>query len=314
MAFALDKVALFANLSSQELSFVKRFLISQEYQQNTKIFKKGTIRDKILIITAGQIALQSDIAGQQNIALFKEGDSLGEMTLIRQNSWHQYSLEVATSLVKTLELSAYNWHSIVKEKPQIASKIYQNIAASLKDRLNHANNKLVTLFTTGHIVATYENLDQIAGAILDIIMITIPSQKALFVTYYKTSQKLQICKNIGFKNIKEKSYHRINNDPILKTIVQEPDTLIINHKNAPHGYADTIYKSDTLIITPIKSHQHVIGFIILGNKNNYKDFSINNKILLEAIASQTAPAIEHGRLEELKSAEAEVKQVYIESL
>ena len=197
----------------------------------------------------------------------------------------------------------------------MAHKIYKNIAASLKDRLNHANNKLVALFTTGHIVATYDNLDQIAEAILNIILTIIPSQRALFITYYKTNQKIHICKNIGYSNIKkENGYHNINNDPLLQTIVKEPDTLIINKNEAPHGYSDVIYKSDTLIITPIKASKNVIGFIILGNKNNHKNFSINNKILLEAIAGQTAPAIEHGRLEELKSAEAEVKRVYIDPL
>ena len=80
---------------------------------------------KLIIIIEGLAALNADIDGEQTIALFKEGDSLGEMALISKAGTHQYGLEVDSPKLKTLELSIYNWTTIVKNNPKIANKIYK---------------------------------------------------------------------------------------------------------------------------------------------------------------------------------------------
>ncbi|MBT7228400.1 cyclic nucleotide-binding domain-containing protein, partial [Candidatus Parcubacteria bacterium] len=89
----LSQISLFKNLSPKEISIVADFLIDKQYNQGDKIFKVGTVRDKIIIITDGMAALKTGLDSEQTIALFKKYDSLGEMALVSKASTHQYGLE-----------------------------------------------------------------------------------------------------------------------------------------------------------------------------------------------------------------------------
>ena len=309
--FLLEQVPLFKNLTPQEIKTVKQFLVDKEYDQGTRIFKKGTIRDRLIIITDGSVALEETIDGEEIIALFKQNDCLSELSIIDQGT-HDYDLVVASSKLSTLELSAYNWHTVAKKNPQLAVKIYKNIARTLKDRLNHSNNKLVTLFATGKIIGLHDSLQQIVDSILVIIDKIIPYQKALFVTFSYATRKIHIHKSIGFDKIKANTYFDVDTDPLFSKMLDNPKTVILNKNDWPEEYKKLPYKSDGLIVTPFKIQKTITGFIVLANKENRRDFSTNNKILLEAIASQLAPGIQHVMIEELVQAEKEIKQVYID--
>jgi CRP-like cAMP-binding protein len=309
---SLAKLPLFNNLDKKELAFVADFLTEKKYKQGDKIFRKGKVRDKIIIVSDGLVALETDIEDEEIVALFKAGDSLGEMALIRKNANHQYSVEVASDKAATLELSVYNWYTISNKQPLIANKIYQNIIVGLKDRLNHANNKLATLFATGKIIGTYDESDEVAKHIIDIVLQIIPSQKALFLTYSNDTQRIKVCHGVGHKEINANTSYDVNKDILLRVLVKEPDTMLLDKNQWPTEYKSLPYAGQTAIITPIRIQKKVVGFIVLTNKTNTHNFSINNKILLEAIASQTAPAIEHINSEELRSAKAEVNKVYID--
>ncbi len=307
--FALAKVSLFQNLTKTELALVGDFLITKKYHRGDKILKRNTTRDKIIIIVKGLVAIKNDVDKKQIVALFKQDESLGEMSLIVKGSKHQYDTEATTDL-NTLELSVYNWYSIVKKQPKLANKIYTNVANVLNDRLNHANNKLVGLFTTGKIIATYDHINVIADHILDIILKIIPSSKAMFATYSPISKKVNVHKTIGYKGIKE--YYNLDDDSLLKNIVAEPRTVFINQEEKQTKYGNLPYIAKTLIVVPLLTQRSITGFIILGDKENGHNFSYNNQILLETIGRQTAPAIKQISLNKIESAKADLENIYID--
>jgi CRP-like cAMP-binding protein len=311
--FNLDNTPLLQNLTKPEVKIVAKFLIEKNYQSEDKIFTKNTIRDKVVIIKNGLVKLQSDVADHQEmIAMFKEGDFLGEMAFLQKGSKHNHTLEVASPRLTTLELSVYNWYKILKNHPGIAQKIYHNIATNLKTRLDHANNKLVTLFASGKIIAVYDNLTEISNHLIEVILKVIPVNKALFLTFSKTSQKLTVQHSFGYKKISAGSYFDIAKDPLLGKLIDEPMTTIFNKNNWPKDYIKLPYAANALIVVPINLSKQVIGFVILGDKSNGRDFSMNNQILLEAITTQIAPAIEEQRLSTLQASTEDLKKVYID--
>jgi len=310
--FILEDVPLFQELNKKEVAFISQFLIEKKYSQFEKIFTKNTTRDKIIIITEGQVVLRSNFNNREIIALFKEGNFLGELTFLQKHSKHRYHLEASSMIVKTLELSIYNWHSIIKRQPPLANKIYQNIGLALDDRLYHANNKLAALFATGKIIGSYQKLDEIAKEILKILLQIIPSNKALLATFSSDTQKMYVHQAVGYNKIKHHTSYDVSKDNLLKNLLTQPKTTIVTKENFKIEYALLPYISDSLIITPIKVKDKIIGFIMLADKMNRRHFSTNNKILLEAIANQTAPAIQQINLKKLASAEAEIKEKYID--
>jgi len=308
----LANIALFKNLNADEQKLISSFLIEINYNQDDLIFTKGKIRDKIIIVGEGLVVLEAELKGPKTIAMFKSGDSLGEMALIEKNSSHMYNVKVVSPDFNGWELSSYSWHTIVKKSPATAEKVYQNIARNLKNRLNHANNKLVTLFTTGKMIGSYDNFDSLAESIMDIIQNIIPSNRSLFLTYSPETKKALVHQNTGYPNIKKGQYIDTHKDNVLNILVKEPGTSIFDTNDWPRGSSDLPYKCDNLIISPIHIKNRVFGFIILGDRTDKNDFSINNKILMQAIASQLAPAIEDMIWQKFSTAQAEIKEIYID--
>lgn len=307
-----SKIPLFSNLSSQEIELIKSFLVETKGSQDDMIFTRGRVRDKIIIVDEGLVVLEAELNGPKTIALFKQGDSLGEMALIDKDSLHNYNVKVVSPNFSGFELSSYNWHTIVKKSPQTAEKVYQNIARNLKNRLTHANNKLVTLFTTGKMIGSYDNFSDLSNSIIDIILNIIPSDKALFLTYSPETKKALIHKSLGYSSLKEGGYINASKDHVLNILIKEPGTSIFDPDTWPKGSSDLAYKCRNLIISPIHIRNRVFGFIILGDRSDGNNYSVNNKILLQAIASQLAPAIEDMIWEKFSSAQAEIKEIYID--
>ncbi|MFA6307369.1 MAG: cyclic nucleotide-binding domain-containing protein [Patescibacteria group bacterium] len=308
----LNTIALFKDLNNDEIELIKSFLIEVYYNQDDFIFTKNKIRDRIIIVNEGFVVLETELQGPKTIALFKQGDSLGEMALIEKSSPHTYNVKVVSQKFSGFELSSYNWYSIIKKSPPIAEKIYKNIAHNLKNRLTHANNKLVALFTTGKMIGSYDSFSELSKAIIEIILSIIPSDKALFLTYAPETKKALVHQSIGYPKIKEGQNIDAHKDNVLNLLVKEPGTSIFNIDSWPRGSSDLPYKCNNLIISPIHIKNRVLGFIILGDRTDKNNFSINNKILLQAIASQLAPAIEDMIWEKFSSAQAEIKQIYID--
>ncbi|MBT4349331.1 cyclic nucleotide-binding domain-containing protein [bacterium] len=311
--FNLELTPLLRNLNKAEIKIVENFLIEKNYTNGDLIFKKDAIRDKVVIVKNGLVQLKTDVADhQETIALFKDGDFLGEMAFLEKGSKHNHTLEVASPRLTTIELSVYNWFKILKQHPVVAQKIYHNIAVDLKKRLDHANNKLVTLFAGGKIIASYDNLTDISQHIIEVINRVIPVNKALFLTASSTSQKLTVRHSFGYKNLPINTYLNINKDPLLGKLYLEPKTKIFYKHDWTKEYNELPYVANSLIVAPIILTKKAIGFIILGDKNNGRDFSMNNQILLDAIATQIAPALEEQRLSNLKASADDLKRVYIE--
>ncbi len=313
--FKLEQVSLFKNLSKSELKIVADFLLSQKYSQGEKIFQKNSIRDKVIIIQAGLVQLQTEIAEhQQVIALFKSGDFLGEMALFEKDSLHQHDLEVASETLETLELSVAHWYKILKKYPSIAHTIHQNIVVSLKSRLDHANNKLVTLFASGQIIASYNDFDKMNQQIIEIIQKIIPCQKSLLATGNGSAEKFIVRYAKNYPKIKKYDVLDISLDPLLHSLSENPVTKILTKNSWPSAYKKLAYFSDSLIITPIKISKRLNGLIILGDKLNGRPFSTNNQILLDALASLLAPVIVEEQNKSLESSKEDLKRVYIEPL
>jgi CRP-like cAMP-binding protein len=311
--FSLEQVPLLKNLTKSEVKIVADFLLEKNYNSGDLIFKKGVTRDKVIIIKNGLVQLKTDVADhQETIALFKDGDFLGEMAFLEKNSQHNHTLEVASPRLTTLEFSVYNWYKILKKHPAVAQKIYHNIGADLKKRLDHANNKLVTLFASGKIIALYDNLSEISQHIIEVINRVIPINKALFLTVSQTGQKLIIQHNLGYKNLPTNTYLDINQDPLLGQLYKEPETKIFNKRDWTKEYIKLPYTANSLIVSPITLGKKAIGFIILADKNNGRDFSMNNQILLDAITTQIAPALEEQRLMALQASAEDLQRVYID--
>ena len=69
MSNNIQQIPLFENLNQQEIKIIADFLISKEYKSGTHIFKEGDLRDKLIIIINGLVALKIKINDKDNCNL-----------------------------------------------------------------------------------------------------------------------------------------------------------------------------------------------------------------------------------------------------
>lgn len=311
----LPKIPLLQKLTKPELELLGGFLLNKDYKDGQYIFTDGQSQDRLIIIIDGRAGLENKIGGQnQTIAFFKKDDFLGEMSIVSASHRHQHSLR-ALSNVKTLELHSRQWPTIIKKQPHLQNKLYQNICLFLNDRLTHADNKLLALFSLSQYLGQAKSLQAIAKKLLDITLEIIPSQSAAFMTFSNATQKLHIYESRGYATLKNNSYYPLHNWPLLENLARQPRTMIFESSAWPQ--AKTLLPGilkNTNIITPIRLPNKVLGFIILGNKHDQENFSTNNQILLEAMSMQVAAAIQQVRLTDYETAATDVKKVYIDPI
>ncbi len=313
MTNSWKKIELFQGLTKQELNLLGNFFVNKKYHHGDLIFRDGQKSDKLIIIDSGQAALQATLGNKiQNIALFKKLDFIGELSLVQEITPHQHKLRVETATLNTWELSSRSWYTIIKKNPKLKEKIWQKIILGLHKRLEHADNKLLALFSIGQYLTGQHDLKAISNYILQTILNIIPSRQALLCSYSNTTKKIHIYEVINYLGIEKNKYYPLRNFPILKDIIEKPRTLIFRSQDLPQGPVLWSLSSKQTIITPILAGQKVIGFIILSDKNKNQEYSPNNIILLEAAANQLAAIIQNIRRQEWEEASQSLKREYID--
>jgi len=311
-SFDLSKVSLFNGLSKKQIALVGSFLIENKYQDGDRVMAEGTLRKKLSIITEGIVVLKASINGREDIAFFTEDDYYGELVLVEADAKHHYSAEVVSPLLRTLELNSMSWQTIQKKDPAAAALMIKNVAIEVHNRLTHANNKLVTLFSIGRILGTYESLSHITDYAMEVILKVIPSQKAMFLTYSDLTGRAKVEKVIGYNDIKHGHIIKVKNDPLLSRLTESPETIIFNRDDYPSSFKHISYLGHSIIIAPINIQKKVLGFIVLADKLNKKEYSHNNLILLRAIALHLVPALQDLNEVEIASQKADLKREYID--
>jgi CRP-like cAMP-binding protein len=139
------EIALFAELSPQELAQLMSYLQPFSAAAGTRIISQATAHRGLHIILSGRVQVWLKIfgGGELNIAVLKEGDIFGEISLI--SNYTATSSVIAEKNVTGLLLTPGSLQTIVTIHPQLGDKIKHAIALRCCQRsrqlLQHIPNK-----------------------------------------------------------------------------------------------------------------------------------------------------------------------------
>ncbi len=137
----LNKLALFRNLSAEEVAQVIRVAIEKHYSKGETVFLEGDESDGLYIVVSGLIKiikLHGD-GREKTLYLIREGDVIGEMTIVGS------SLRSATAVIvrpsKVIKFPGKNFQKLMSDIPVLAT----NIIEILSERLRNANYQIESL-------------------------------------------------------------------------------------------------------------------------------------------------------------------------
>jgi CRP/FNR family transcriptional regulator, cyclic AMP receptor protein len=138
----LKLMPLFKDLTSSELAGVAPLFFEKSYMQNATLFVEGMTGEILYIIKKGSVHITKKGSNNQDIvlAILKEGEFLGEMSLIdnRPRTATAKVAEESTLLVMTKK--AFN--TLLEKHPDIALKILLVFLKIANERLRKANESI----------------------------------------------------------------------------------------------------------------------------------------------------------------------------
>ncbi len=136
-------IPLFAGLRRAQARIVVLMGELKRFAPGDAIVRRGEEGDEMYVVIQGTAEVWAGTgAERRKLAVNRRGDVFGEMGLLRQNE--RSADVVATSPVEVLAVDARFLERIQRRYPRIASRVFLNLTRILSDRLQRANERLVS--------------------------------------------------------------------------------------------------------------------------------------------------------------------------
>lgn len=141
----LKEIALFKDLTEEEIDKIGSLLSEKFYQKDTVIWEEGSKEQGLHIIDYGKVRVtkRTKVEAKQTFAVLKKNNFFGELSLLDGRS-HSASLE-ALQDTKVLILKRADMERLLQESPRTAYKIVCEMTIAISEICRDMNNKFMNL-------------------------------------------------------------------------------------------------------------------------------------------------------------------------
>ncbi len=132
---------LFSNLSSEDLSYVASRTSELSSPMGTRLFDSGDRAARFYIIKSGSVRVfrTREDGGQEDMALFASGDTLGDFDFARGAVFDAAAESAEDSVLLVFPGSDWEMAGLLREKPDIGARVKLRSLAMLAGRLRSTN-------------------------------------------------------------------------------------------------------------------------------------------------------------------------------
>ena len=138
----LGEFDLFKGLDSKVVAALDQVASRQHVAAGKTVFSAGAQGHDLMLIARGEIKIDLPIPDQKpiHLATLGRGQFFGEMSFLDA---HEHSADVtALTDVDLISLNRNDFVRIIKNEPEIGSKVLRALAMAIADRLRHANSEM----------------------------------------------------------------------------------------------------------------------------------------------------------------------------
>jgi len=139
----LGKCPLFADLTPVERERVAGIAYEKVFDRELLIFKEGEPGDAFYLVVKGAVRISTDVpgVGEEALAVLKEGEGFGEMSLI-DDAPRSASAIAHEDKVLLLAIYKRDFKALLEKDKEIASKLLWYFVRTLVARLRDTDEKL----------------------------------------------------------------------------------------------------------------------------------------------------------------------------
>jgi len=309
----LKQISFFRHWPQAALVQLAKVAELKTYDANRIIFKEGGTRDRLQIVISGAVVVEKNILGQQEpLAVFKPYDILSEHVIVSPGGKHHHTGKSYVPDTTILTISVLELLKIFRHHPRAAFFSHQATLSILNTRLEQTNDKLLTLFAISKLSNTAKNVADLGETLLETLLKIFEVKKGLLCSFEPAGQKANIIAALGYGKKYIPDNIALSSDTVLSLIYNTHKSLIISSQNWERKFSSAAYATKNMLLVPLAIKKRLVGCIILADKNNNNMFSLNNEILLMAIAEQIAPILDQFEQEEYQRNAINIHQRYID--
>ena len=294
----IKEIGLFKNVDEKTLNSIAAVLKEERFKDGQTVFSEDDSSDEIYFIFSGEVEIVKIVNKEegisQSLSSLGQGDFFGEMALFDKKK--RSATVRAKGETTLLKLSREDFYSFVVNDVQIAVNILGSMLLGTTKRLRETDIGYVTIYETGRLLASEQNMDKLLESVLSKIMDVVPSSERGFIALWNEfSEMFEVQSLVGF------SKERIElkkNDTVIKWLKENKEKLIADNSALTSLFdlkSLPSYCGFSFIAQPLVHRNELLGFFLLSNRFEKIEIRRSQINLLSGIASQIAPVIANAK-------------------
>ncbi|MCL5037754.1 MAG: cyclic nucleotide-binding domain-containing protein [Chloroflexi bacterium] len=311
----LTTVPIFSGLPDDVLEKLAAITREMEFKEGEVVFEENSPGEAMYIVIDGDAVAEKVIEGERHKVLgtFGKGDLFGEMALFDRQP--RSARIKALSPLTILELSQKEFQKFLISDTEDAARILGRVINVLTRRLRQTDQELVTLYETGKIAGSAQELNKMLNAIMERIMMSLTDADCgLTMLYNQYTEEFEPKASRGLPGDEVFGLTMDMTHPIVKAMLEglekDPDLIEAKLLDGISWKDPEFLKMPSVMVVPLSNQGRLFGFIFLGNKERSFAFKSNEINLVKAVAAQVASAVENALFRQEEVSRERLGQVY----
>jgi CRP/FNR family cyclic AMP-dependent transcriptional regulator len=141
----LQHIPLFQELAEEDLTGIAPLFVEKKVKKGTILFLEGDVGEELFLIHSGVVKIyRLDDTKEITLALFRDGDFFGEMSLLTSGMTRSATAETLASCTLYV-LNRSSFTTFMEKSPKLCLKLLE----TTMQRLRHANDQIYDLTFLG---------------------------------------------------------------------------------------------------------------------------------------------------------------------
>lgn len=138
----LRQVAIFKDLSDDELTLFAEVCKEQEFQSGEYVFRESEAGNRLYLIVEGEVRISRTIpgSGEEALAVLKSGALFGEMAVFDRSE--RSTDAISNGGTKVLTINRADFEMVLDFNREVAYKVLWSVVRLLSGRLRSTNDSL----------------------------------------------------------------------------------------------------------------------------------------------------------------------------
>jgi len=270
MSQGLGALTAFASFPAPALDALAELAEERELASGESLFGEGEPGDAIFVVASGEVEIRK---GERVLARLQAGQTVGEMALLEEA--RRSADAVATQASRVVRFDREAFASFLQAHPECGALFYFETGREMSRRLRCTSEYLMTVFEVGRIVAAGHGVGALAEAIVTRLLRDVEEAACGRVLLrHPLADEVQVVGRAGSTDLE---------DERLRGIASA-------HEAEP-GFHDVVEGRAVVGATLHGERWVVIGALLLEKSGDETPFTVEQEIVLEAVAHQAEQGI-----------------------